>query len=73
MLLIAVYGLALSILVYLLTFKVRKGTRVFIALLVLLAVPLSAIIWVMIAGDKAPPGSITYDSNGRRVDASPAK
>ena len=65
MLLVCAYSLVLTIVVYLMTFKLKKRNRLITATALFLGLPFLLIVYITIIGDNPYTGSIEYDPSGK--------
>jgi uncharacterized membrane protein len=70
---IFVYLLAavVALFVYAATSRLGAGARVALALVVFAVPAVSVTLWVVIRGDKAPPGAVTVNPNDKATTAEP--
>lgn len=71
MLLVCLYSLTISVVVYLLAFKLEKRTRLIMAFSLFLGLPIMLFVYVLIIGDRPSPAPIGYDPSGKQMPTPP--
>ena len=73
MLIFVLYSLCIAITFYSVCFRMRMKPRIIVSISLFFVLVITMVIIVAMVGDNAPPGSVTYDSNGKIVPTSPSR